>query len=99
AGYLNTPEEAYLLSNGLVSVVDAYNCRVLYLSRAGRIVREFGCAGDCSHDPPRSFGPVNGATLLHDGGVFVSETTGFWVDDIGPCGRLRWSVHASVSYP
>jgi hypothetical protein len=99
AGYLNTPDDAYLLSNGLVSVADAYNCRVLFLSRSRRVVREIGRAGSCVHDPPRSLGPVNGATPLHDGGVLVSETTGSWIDDIGPHGRLRWSIHAPVSYP
>jgi hypothetical protein len=98
-GYLNTPDDAYLLSNGLRSVADAYNCRILYISPAGRIVRQLGGAGRCVHAPPRSFGPVNGATPLHDGGVLISETTGSWVDDIGPGGRLRWSVHAPVSYP
>jgi hypothetical protein len=98
-GYLNTPDDAYLLADRLVSVADAYNCRVIYLSPAGRIVREFGRAGVCVHDPPHSLGPVNGATPLHDGGVLVSETTGSWIDDIGPRGRLRWSVHAPVGYP
>ena len=29
SGYLNTPDDAYLLPNGLISVADAYNCRVI----------------------------------------------------------------------
>lgn len=98
-GYLNTPDDAYLLPNGLRSVADAYNCRVLFISAAGRIVRQIGTNGSCVHAPPRSLGPVNGATPLHDGGVLISETTGSWIDDVGPRGRLRWSVRAPVSYP
>ena len=33
AGYLNTPDDAYRLRNGLVIVADAYNCRVLEITR------------------------------------------------------------------
>ena len=35
-GYLNTPDDAYLLPNGLVSVADAYNCRVLFIAKSHR---------------------------------------------------------------
>jgi hypothetical protein len=98
-GYLNTPDDAYLLPNRLVTVADAYNCRVLFISPAHRIVRRYGTTGVCRHDPPRYLGPVNGATPLANGGMFVSEITGSWVDYIGPDGRLRWSVQAPVSYP
>ena len=83
-GYLNTPDDAYLLPNGLVTVADAYNCRVLFISRSHRIVRQYGTTGVCRHDPPRELGAVNGATPLPDGGTLVSEITGSWIDDIGP---------------
>ena len=99
-GYLNTPDDAYLLPNGLVTVADAYNCRVLFISRrTRRIVRQIGTAGVCRHDPPRSLGAVNGATPLPDGGTLVSEINGSWIDDFGPVGQLRWSVQAPVAYP
>ncbi len=98
-GYLNTPDDAYLLRDGLVSVADAYNCRVVWISRQHVIVRQIGTTGDCRHDPPRYLGSVNGATPLPDGGVLVSEITGSWIDDIGPEGRLRWAFRAPVSYP
>ena len=98
-GYLNTPDDAYLLPSGLVSVADAYNCRVLFIDKAHRIVRHYGTAGDCRHDPPTALGAINGATPLADGGVLVSEINGSWVDDIGPTGKLRWTVQAPVSYP
>jgi hypothetical protein len=98
-GYLRTPDDAYLLPSGLVTVADAYNCRVLFIDHAHRIVRQYGTTGVCRHDPPRLLGAVNGATPLPDGGTLVSEINGSWIDDIGPDGRLRWAVQAPVSYP
>jgi hypothetical protein len=97
ASLLNTPDDAYPLPNGDVVVADAYNCRVIWI-RAHRIVRQLGESGACVHDPPRTFGAVNGDTPLRDGGILISETAG-WVDEIGPRGRLRWSVRAPVGYP
>ena len=98
-GYLDTPDDAYLLRGGVVSVADAYNCRVLFITPAHRVLREYGSASHCTHAPPASFGSVNGATPLADGGTLVSEIAGSWIDDIGPDGRLRWAVQAPVSYP
>ena len=99
-GYLDTPDDAYLLRSGLISVADAYNCRVIFIDpKTHRIVNAYGTATRCVHDPPRSFGAVNGATPLPDDGTLVSEINGSWVDDIGPNGKLRWAVQAPVRYP
>ena len=98
-GYLNTPDDAYLLRDGLISVADAYNCRILLLTPEHRIARAYGSAAHCSHDPPSAFGAVNGATPLPEGGILVSEIAGSWIDDITRTGRLRWAVQAPVSYP
>jgi hypothetical protein len=98
-GYLNTPDDAYQLPNGLVSVADASNCRVLFLNRRRRIVRELGRAGACAHAPPRELGAVNGATPLPGGGTLVSEINGSWIDAFSRTGRLMWDFHAPVSYP
>jgi len=95
---LNTPDDAYVLPDGTMTVADAYNCRILFI-RAHRIVRQLGRTGVCVHDPPRTFGAVNGDTPLKDGGVLVSEIQGSWVDNIARNGRLRWAVHAPVAYP
>jgi hypothetical protein len=96
--HVNTPDDAYMLPDGSFTVADAYNCRILFI-RGGRIVRGYGHAGVCRHDPPRYFGSVNGDTPVPGGGVMVSEITGNWVDEIGPEGRLLWSVQAPVGYP
>src|SRR5579862_8149873 len=53
-GYLNTPDDAYLLRSGLISVADAYNCRVIFIDpHTHRIVNSYGSASSCVHDPPR----------------------------------------------
>jgi outer membrane protein assembly factor BamB len=98
ARLLDTPDDAYPLPNGEVVVADAYNCRVIWISEH-RIVRQLGESGVCAHDPPRTFGAVNGDTPLRDGGLLVSEIPGHWIDELGPGGRLRWSVQAPVRYP
>jgi hypothetical protein len=96
--HVNTPDDAYMLTNGSFTVADASNCRILFV-RAHRIVRSYGHAGVCRHDPPRYFGAVNGDTPVPGGGVMVSEIEGNWIDEIGPEGRLRWAVRAPVGYP
>jgi hypothetical protein len=95
---LNTPDDAYVLPHGTLTVADAYNCRILFI-RAHRIVRQLGTTGVCAHDPPRTFGAVNGDTPLKGGGVLVSEIQGSWIDDIDRNGHLRWAVQAPVAYP
>jgi hypothetical protein len=95
---LNTPDDAYVLPDGTLTVADAYNCRILFIRRH-RVVRQLGTTGVCAHDPPRTFGDVNGDTPLRDGGVLVSEIQGSWIDDISRSGRLRWAVQAPVAYP
>lgn len=99
AGYLNSPDDAYLLPGHIVSVADAYNCRILFIDKAHRIVRHIGTSHSCSHNPPSSIGPVNGGTPTPSGGTLVSEINGSWVDDFAKNGRLLWSVRAPVSYP
>jgi hypothetical protein len=96
--HLHTPDDAYALPDGSFTVADAYNCRILFV-KAGRIIREYGKSEVCRHDPPRYFGAVNGDTPVPGGGVLVSEIPGNWIDEIGPHGRLVFSVRAPVSYP
>ncbi len=95
---LNTPDDAYVLPDGTLTVADAYNCRILFI-RSHRIVRQIGTTGVCRHAPPRYLGAVNGDTPLPDGGVLISEIQGSWIDDISASGHLRWAVQAPVSYP
>jgi hypothetical protein len=96
--HLNTPDDAYALPDGSFTVADAYNCRILFI-QARRIVRQYGHSGACRHDPPRYFGAVNGDTPVPGGGVMISEIPGNWIDEVGPDGKLVFSVRAPVSYP
>jgi outer membrane protein assembly factor BamB len=95
-GYLNTPDDAYRLPNGDVTVADIKNCRIVELSPRGTVVRILG--GSCAHDPPRGFSSPNGDTPLPDGGLLVTEIGG-WIDRLDSHGQLVWSVRSPVSYP
>ena len=97
-GLLHTPDDAYVLPDGTMTVADAYNCRILFI-RHHRIVRQIGRTAVCLHNPPQTLGSVNGDTPLPDGGVLVSEINGSWIDDFSRTGKLRWSFQAPVSYP
>jgi hypothetical protein len=97
-GYLNTPDDAYKLRNGMVIVADAYNCRVLEI-RGHRIVRSIGQAGHCQHDPPRYLGAVNGDTPLPNGHILVSEINGSYLDEFTLAGKLVRVYRPPVSYP
>jgi hypothetical protein len=96
--HLNTPDDAYQLTDGSFTVADAYNCRILFI-RDHKIIRQIGHSGVCRHDPPNYIGAVNGDTPMPDGGVLISEINGSWIDDIGPTGKLVFSVQAPVGYP
>jgi hypothetical protein len=60
-GYLNEPDDAYQLPNGLITVADIRNCRILFLSRQGKVVRQYGQTAVCVHNPPYTFASPNGA--------------------------------------
>jgi hypothetical protein len=97
-GYLDQPDDAYLVGGGNVMVADAANCRILVISRAKRIVRQIGHTGVCIHAPGYLAYP-NGDTPLRDGNILVSEINGSFVDEITPDGRELWSVHVPLPYP
>lgn len=98
-GYLHEPDDAYLLSNGTVSVADAQNCRILVISPRKKVLHELGRPASCAHEPPRAFGSPNGDTPLADGNILVSEVNGSYIDEVTPGGRLIWSVQVPISYP
>ena len=98
-GYLDQPDDAYLLKSGTITVADASNNRILFISPQGQVTGQIGNGAD-AHDPPVSIAYPNGDTPLADGNVLVSEINGSWVDEYTPTGRLVWTVHIpSVNYP
>ncbi len=98
-GYLHTPDDAYLLKTGQISVADIGNCRVIILNRNGTIARQMGTPGVCTHQPPRYLGSPNGDTPVPGGGVLVSEINGSWIDEFTSSGTLKWTTHLALSYP
>ena len=98
-GYLNQPDDAYLLKNGTITVADASNNRILFLSPAGQVLSQIGNGTD-AHNPPTSIAYPNGDTPLANGDILVSEIDGSWVDEYTQAGKLVWTVHMdSVNYP
>jgi outer membrane protein assembly factor BamB len=99
-GYLNTPDDTYLLRNGHLTVADAVNCRVLIIDEhTKRVLHQIGSAGRCLHDPPTALGSPNGDTPLADGNLLVSEINGSWIDELTPRGRLVWAAQLAIGYP
>ena len=99
SGYLHEPDDAYLWRNGTVSVADAQNCRVLIVSRAKKVLKEFGEPSRCEHEPPQALGSPNGDTPLRNGDLLVSEVNGSYIDEITRGGKLVWSVQLPIEYP
>ncbi len=99
AGYLNQPDDAYLLKSGVITVADASNNRILFLSPQGTVISQIGNGTD-AHVPPTSIAYPNGDTPLDNGNVLVSEIDGSWIDEYTQKGALVWTVHMpTVNYP
>ncbi|MCL5947901.1 MAG: PQQ-binding-like beta-propeller repeat protein [Actinobacteria bacterium] len=101
-GYLNTPDDAYMLKGGNVVTADIANCRVIVIDPGtGRIVHQIGTTGRCIHDQdhPVALGSPNGDTPLPNGNLLISEINGHWVDEYTMQGKLVWSAQIPISYP
>jgi hypothetical protein len=99
AGYLDQPDDAYLLKSGVVTVADASNNRILFISPNKTITGTIGNGVD-AHNPPTSIAYPNGDTPLANGDVLVSEINGSWIDEYTQQGQLVWTIQmTSVNYP
>lgn len=99
-GYLNQPDDAYLLRDGTVTVADASNNRILFIDPKTKAVTGQIGNGTDAHVGGTSIAYPNGDTPLADGDVLVSEINGSWIDEYTPTGKLVWSVQmGSVNYP
>lgn len=98
-GYLNTPDDAYILPDGVITVADAYNCRVLFIRPDKTLAKQIGTTRACMHQPPNYLGSPNGDTPLANGNVLISEINGSWVSEYTRTGRKVWSVQLPLSYP
>ena len=98
-GLLHTPDDAYPLANGDIVTADIRNCRVLEISPAKHVVRQWGRTGVCRHDPPRTFDMPNGDTPLPDGGLLITEIRGSRVVRLDARGHVVFDVHVPATYP
>jgi hypothetical protein len=98
-GYLNTPDDAYPLANGDVTVADIFNCRILEIAPDKRVVRQWGHTGVCRDAPPYSYDQPNGDTPLPDGGMLITEIKGSRVVRLDAAGRVVFDIHVPTKYP
>ena len=100
-GYLDYPDDAHLLDDGMFITADIRNCRVIIIDPStNRIMTEWGKPGRCRHDPPRSLASPNGATPLANGDILVTEIRGSWITRLTRGSDMVWTVQAPrVSYP
>ncbi|MFI5260927.1 MAG: hypothetical protein ACHQZR_00065 [Candidatus Limnocylindrales bacterium] len=99
AGYLDTPDDAYPMANGDVTVADIFNCRILEIAPDKQVVRQWGHTGICRDAPPYSYDQPNGDTPLPDGGLLITEIRGSRVVRLDSAGRVVFDIHVPVSYP
>jgi outer membrane protein assembly factor BamB len=98
-GYLNQPDDAYLLKDGEVTVADAKNCRILFLNPDFTYRSAIGSTGACHHDIPNDVAYPNGDTPLSDGDFLISEIYGSYVDEVTQTGQVVWSLKLPIAYP
>lgn len=98
-GYLNQPDDAYMLNDGEVTVADAKNCRILFLTPALTYESAIGHTGGCHHDIPNDVAYPNGDTPLADGNFLVSEIIGSYIDEVTKAGQVVWSLKLPIAYP
>ena len=98
-GFLDQPDDAFLLPDGRVTVADAKNCRILFIGPDGTPLSQIGTTRRCVHAPPTGIGYPNGDTPLANGDVLVSEINGSWVSEYTQDGKPAWTVHLPVAYP
>lgn len=97
-GYLNNPDDAYLLPNGNVIVADIKNCRVIEISRDKKIVNQYGRTGVCKNTDGYLNKP-NGDTPLPDGHILVSNIVGHNLIELDQNWRPVFSMAFPLVYP
>jgi outer membrane protein assembly factor BamB len=99
-GYLSTPDDAYMLPDGTITVADIGNDRILFIDTKGQVIKQYGTTGLRDHNPPKALAAPNGDTPLPDGGMMITEIGGSYADRLDKSGNLVYSLHLmNVSYP
>lgn len=97
-GYLNTPDDAYQLPNGDVTVADIKNCRVIEISPDKKIVRQYGITGQCSSKSGFLNSP-NGDTPLSNGHTLISNIRSKNLIELDQNWQPVFTMPLPVNYP
>ncbi len=98
AGSLNTPDDAYKLPNGDVTIADIKNCRILEIAPDKSIVRQYGQTGKCGNNNGLLDKP-NGDTPLPNGHTFISNIVGKNLLELDQNWQPIFSMQLPVNYP
>ncbi len=93
-----TPDDAYLLPDGNISVAEINNCRIAVYSPDKQLVKSYGVANQCKTAPGFLNYP-NGATPLPGGGFLITEIKGARISEIDRDGNEQWAVASGLGYP
>ena len=96
-GYLNQPDDAYVLKDGTITVADAQNCRILFIGSNGRPQSQIEPLASVRTTPEELAYP-NGDTPLASA-TFWSQVHGSYVDEFTRSGKLVWSTQLPITYP
>jgi hypothetical protein len=97
-GMLNTPDDAYKLPNGNVTVADIKNCRIIEISPEKKIVRQYGVTGICKNQNGFLNKP-NGDTPLPNGHTLISNIVGKDLVELDSDWKPIFSMPLPVKYP
>lgn len=98
AGYLNTPDDAYKLPNGDITVADIKNCRVIEIAPDKHIVHQYGKTRQCTNQPGFLDEP-NGDTPLPNDDTFISTIRDHNLLELNQQWQPIFSMPLPISYP
>jgi outer membrane protein assembly factor BamB len=95
---LNELDDAYRLADGTTTVADINNCRILFISPAKQIIKQYGHTQRC-RSAPGYLNKPNGDTPVPNGQMLVTEIRGSRISEVDAQGKTIWSFRAPVGYP
>jgi len=97
-GYLNRPDDAYPWPNGLMSVADIRNCRILVFNQQHDIVKQFDPSSLC-RTRAGYYSKPNGDTPLPNGDLLITVIQGHQVIEVRPDGTEVFRLTLPITYP
>lgn len=97
-GFLNTPDDAYMLPNGDIIVADIKNCRVIEINQNKQIVHQYGQTKLCSKKSGFLDEP-NGDTPQPNGHILISTIRDHNLLELNQDWQPIFSMPLPVAYP